>query len=1101
MQGDYAEKYDNPDPSDLLGIDLPFDARKVRPCCLKCVRKQLDKYKNAVGADKKSLAGKFIVNCKGILKEALDPSLRQILSPEEFEESERILDPAKWMAHYLTHPDGSPWIARWYQEDVVRCTSARKALRISRRTGKTEIVAAEIVWKLFTLKKTRIIVGAPQKIHAEEIMKRVRGFIYRNPKLADSVVKDISSPVYELVLQSGSYLMGFALGTRGKTEGLSVRGQNADHVYSEETAYIDEQALQGGLLPILQTTPDTTMTMFSTPTGFKSVYYNACEEMPEFCEFHYNYMVLPHWREVEKDRGAYTEEQWQQEMLALWGTSEEGVYKPSYVDRSLRAYSYEEFPGPQPGWRYILGVDWNEKHGAELCIVGENRQSGYYQVVSAFCIEKTEYTQLSSVDAVIQANRKWKPAFIFVDAGNGCLHANSLVQTQNGAKRIKNILAGDLVLTHKGQYKPVLNTVAMGAQKAYKIRPAFCLHTIASDSHRHMIYRSQDRFNDFPKEEIKLLEVETKEINPDTDFMLISREDITKPTTSCVVDLVQELKDIPSLQYDSEYVWTKHGYQVAQSIPTSQIIKEFNTSRATVQRTRRKLRAGACLSPCEKQLLLQLQQRYGDRWLVPMFKKIPRYIDICHPDFQYIYGWYLSEGYAGVNSIEICQAPFHYKEEIDRLIMLCSQRWDTKVLVRKNGYRRIFIQNALITELFRRIGGSHAQNKFIDPRIMASNPLPTITSLLYGDGHEHKHGITLSLTSFSLVMQVRQILANNGILGSLHRPKARPRTDGCWAKYRALPQLMLSLHARDDTVDWINTNLGTRVRSRGGIQRRKYIVTNKYILVPIAKFDYIGETPDMYDLTVDEDASFCANGFITHNSSNYELLRKLSWEQRHRNGDSDTARLMDVLRKYDSGASIETKDPVTGQPRKAPAKAYMVNASVRMFEGGLVRISGADKELEKQLRNYIVERFSPTGNPVYGMRDKKVKDHRLDAFNLCMVGFFLEFGGLQPQSVLTTVGAAISPITRKIGEPRVQRAESPSTQRDLQDTPYTGILNRQNRAVMPARIDRSQTLVHTNPGWATDEEEKYERLYAQQARGRKRRNGRQAGSRPSRSNI
>jgi replicative DNA helicase len=652
MQGDPAELYENPDPSDLAKLSLPFNIYEVEPQCLKCIRRQLAKYNNSVDINKKSLENRFIVQCTGVPRMPTNPGLKYLLSLEEYEEAERIMNPVKWAKHYLSNPDYTPWEARFYQEEVMRCTSLRRALRISRRTGKTDMVSVEIVWKMFIRGDRRIVVAAPQKVHVEEIFNRVRGFIYRNPVLADSVVKDVSSPVYKLELNNKSYVMGFALGTRGKTEGLSVRGQNADDIYCDEMDYVDEKAIQGGLLPILQTTDSTTMTGFSTPTGFKSVYYSFCEEMPEFREFHFNYKVLPHWKKVEADRGAYTEEEWIHEMLAEWGSSEEGVYKPSYVDRSMKSYLYEEMTGPMPGWRYIVGVDWNEKHGAEICIVGENTLNGYYQLVDAFCVEKTDYTQIASISAVIEVNRKWKPVFIFVDAGNG--------------------------------------------------------------------------------------------------------------------------------------------------------------------------------------------------------------------------------------------------------------------------------------------------------------------------------------------------------------------------------------------------------------------------------------------------------------STNYEMLRKLSWDQRRKNGDRDTARIIDILRKYDSGASLQTKDPITGEPRKAPAKPYMVNASVRAFENDRIRISSADKELEKQLRNYIIERISPTGNPVYGMRDKKVKDHRLDALNLAMVGFYLEFGGLQPQVAITSMVATVNPITKKIGTPRAQKPEPVSADRGIELPESKSALNRHYGSVMPARISQVYEMSNTNPGWATDEEAKYEQMYAH----RRLKRGSNKRSRPaSRSNI
>jgi hypothetical protein len=612
----------------LSKINLPFDLSSVRPECIECILDQVEKYKNFADSYGKSLFERFVVPCQGILREPIDPSLKSMFSPGEWDMARSVVDPVVWAEQHVTHPDGEPWIARDYQARVMRCTSNRRVLRISRRTGKTDMVSVEITYQMFTKKGIRILVGGPQKVHVEEIINRIRGFIYRNPLLADEVVHDVSSPIYQIELKSGSYVKGFALGTKGKTQGVGVRGQNADRIYCDEMDYVDDNAVIGGLLPIIQTTPETSMTGFSTPSGFKSVYYRMCEEDPYYKEFKYNYKVLPHWKVVERDRGSYTEEKWTHEMLAEWGSSESGVYRPSYIDRSMRVYDYEG-ARPMPGWRYVIGADWNEKYGAQIVVVGENLSGGYYQVVEAIGVEKSEFTQLSSVQSLIDTVKKWRPSSVYVDAGNG--------------------------------------------------------------------------------------------------------------------------------------------------------------------------------------------------------------------------------------------------------------------------------------------------------------------------------------------------------------------------------------------------------------------------------------------------------------STNYELLKKMSYDQRMKHGDYILAGLIDILKKYDSGASIQTKDPVTGQPIKAPAKSYMINASVRAFESDRVRISATDKELEQGLRNYIIERISPSGTPIYGMRDTVTKDHRLDAFHLAMVSFFIEYGGLSLNTSMIEAVATVNPITKKMGESRITPSthrQDPSERR-LEEAAGKGIISSIG-LVLPGRVDNGYTIGSNRPGWATDEEQEYE---------------------------
>jgi len=624
-----SELYDNPDYTDLVRLDLPFDVRDVKPCCLKCVRRQLDKYKNE-REEGKSLKDNFVIRCEGMQKDPLQPEIRKLYSPEEAEELECAYDPVKWAERYLIQPDNKPWLAREYQKEILQCTSPRRVVRIARRTGKTDCIAVEVLWKLFTQKHRRIVVCGPQKIHVDQIFKRIRGFLDRNPLLRNSIVKNISSPVHELRLNNKSQVMGFAVGTKGNTEGVSIRGQDADDVYVDEMAYIDPEALQGAVFPIIQTTENTTMTGFSTPTGFKDVYYSLCKNSPQYREFFYNYKVLDHWRQIKRERSSYTEQKWTHEIEAEFGGSEEGVYKPSYIDRAIKSYSYGS-ETRQENWRYVIGVDWNEKHGAEIAVVGQDKRSRVKRVVDAFCVEKADFTEIAGVQAVLRTNARWRPDYIYVDAGGG--------------------------------------------------------------------------------------------------------------------------------------------------------------------------------------------------------------------------------------------------------------------------------------------------------------------------------------------------------------------------------------------------------------------------------------------------------------ATNYQLLRKLSYEARGRGTDKDTARVLDILCKYDSGSAIQAKDPVTGQPEKQPAKPYMINASVRAFENGMIEISAEDKTLEAQLRNYIIERFTPTGNPVYGLKDKKVLDHRLDAFNLAMVGFHIEFGDLRPQLSYTGALAAPSPMT-KLRESRGEGSHGEAyTQRSIEnDKAQWG-----GPSGLPAAIDRPR-VSSNRPGWSTDEEDIYERRHQQRRR-------------------
>jgi len=638
--------------ADLRGLNLPFDLDLVTEQCHTCVRKQLKKYEKHVDKLGKPTEGRFLVPCTGIPKEPVNPDLKATVDDDVWDEMVATVDIVTWAAKYLKLPTGLPWIARWYQAEVLRCSSRRKMLRIARRTGKTDLVCVEICYYLFTEPNLKIVVAGPQKTHTEEIVNRVRGFIHSNPELSSMVIRDVSAPYYAIELSNGSRLRGFAAGTKGKGEGIGIRGQDADKLYMEEMDYIDERAITGAVIPILQTNPNTALIGFSTPSGFKTPYYNFCSNNPYYTEFHHNYKVLAHWKNVEMERSSFTEEDWTHEYLAEWGSTEAGVYKPSYIDRALQNYSYDSHHY-SPAWKYCIGTDWNEKYGTEIVVLGYNMLTGMFQIVETLHVQKSEFTQLTGVQTLLDMNKKWKPAFVYIDAGNG--------------------------------------------------------------------------------------------------------------------------------------------------------------------------------------------------------------------------------------------------------------------------------------------------------------------------------------------------------------------------------------------------------------------------------------------------------------STNYELLRKTAYEQRYKGGDLDTARLLDILRKYNAGSSLTTKDPVTGEEIRSPAKPFMVNASVRMFEQGRISISSADRVLENQLRNYIIERYTPSKTPVYGIEDPKVKDHRLDALNLAIVAFHLEFDDLHTIKVVTSVGAVPDPRTRKdsLDNRDAQIAKNDShgpAERRLEEA----LDKSKVFGVMPARVDHMANVTKTNrAGWESDQEPERMLQYLQRRRSR----GNLSRHRPSRTTF
>jgi replicative DNA helicase len=128
-----------------------------------------------------------------------------------------------------------------------------------------------------------------------------------------------------------------------------------------------------------------------------------------------------------------------------------------------------------------------------------------------------------------------------------------------------------------------------------------------------------------------------------------------------------------------------------------------------------------------------------------------------------------------------------------------------------------------------------------------------------------------------------------------------------------------------------------------------------------------------------------------------EVLRKIGFDALSspaKGASHPDSRIPRILVAYDSGGKIETRDPFTKVPMQKHAKPFLVQNSVRRFEAAQMKFPKSDKQLEAELSGYIVDRVTPTGQPVYIASEEKVGDHTLDALNLALVAFTLQMSDL-----------------------------------------------------------------------------------------------------------
>ena len=119
--------------------------------------------------------------------------------------------------------------------------------------------------------------------------------------------------------------------------------------------------------------------------------------------------------------------------------------------------------------------------------------------------------------------------------------------------------------------------------------------------------------------------------------------------------------------------------------------------------------------------------------------------------------------------------------------------------------------------------------------------------------------------------------------------------------------------------------------------------------------------------------------------------RRMSMKDNKNDFDQQTAYLADRLVSFNFSKKIEITDPMTGEKSNKRGKHFLVENAIRIMEEGLFVFSYEDETLAKQLQNYIVVKLQDTTNkPVYGMENRGIGDHRLDAWMLALAGLTLE---------------------------------------------------------------------------------------------------------------
>lgn len=116
--------------------------------------------------------------------------------------------------------------------------------------------------------------------------------------------------------------------------------------------------------------------------------------------------------------------------------------------------------------------------------------------------------------------------------------------------------------------------------------------------------------------------------------------------------------------------------------------------------------------------------------------------------------------------------------------------------------------------------------------------------------------------------------------------------------------------------------------------------------------------------------------------------------------------------------NIDIVNPVTGMSVKEPLKPFMVNQLALAFERERFILSPFDETLHRQLVDYVVERISQSGMPVYTSKN----EHFVDALGLAYLAFVLKFPDIAANIKQPHFSNQIKISSVSLGQSRVMKA-------------------------------------------------------------------------------
>lgn len=421
----------------------------------------------------------------------------------------------------------------------------------------------------------------------------------------------------------------------------------------------------------------------------------------------------------------------------------------------------------------------------------------------------------------IYSKRIYDEAVTWIWDGNkpvhasGCVSENTLILTKGGIKKIKDIVIGDLVLTHKGNFKKVL--------KCFK-------------------------FKDETKQMLKITAFGKPEL-----FITANQYFYIKNKNK------YEFKNFEHI-YNFKKIKTLLRFSDEKNDLTTIDLTKYNSKRRF-----------------DKQYIYWSNNKGK--------QKIKRFIDVDDL-FLFFVGHVVSDGTVSKKGDIVITSS---TEESEMLFDVYKKYFRDKfdinsriIIVKNKNYKRFIVSNIILWNLFSEIGISQNKNiikdlQYIDP----SRQLKILYGIFFGDGHFGKSLERISLHSISpnIIFWLASVLYRNNIAFNFGRVNGRLRNNTiCKEQFYVsiLGEECFNFIEKNTFNDFflIKKNYKDFLLKKNISQKnsKKNIFFGDFIESSFKNIEDIEWNDYYYDIEVEDDHSYIANGYIVHNSHDDTLM-------------------------------------------------------------------------------------------------------------------------------------------------------------------------------------------------------------------------------------